>query len=76
LALRGLVEHTIRDGEDASFSFLINLTDEPVAIGDIMGFDGFEGDRLAVVGDAETIAPGGVAVGRCSYSTMDGPWTS
>jgi beta-galactosidase len=55
-ALRGRVEHTIRVGDDTEFHFLINLTDDPVAIAD------FEGSRLAVVGDAATIAPRGVAV--------------
>ena len=56
MALRGRVEHAVRDGDDAEFCFLINLTDEPVPISDI------EGVRVAVVGDAATIAPRGVAV--------------
>jgi beta-galactosidase len=68
MALRGRVEHTVRDGVDVEFRFLINLTDDPVAIGDI------EGERLAVVGDAVMIAPRGVAVIR--HSTVDRPWIS
>jgi beta-galactosidase len=67
-ALRGLVEHTIRYADDVEFSFLVNLTDGPVAIRDI------KGDRLAVVGDDVTIAPRGVAV--LQYSIVDGPWIS
>ena len=34
---RGRVEHTIREDDDAEFWFLINVTDEAVAIGDIDG---------------------------------------
>jgi hypothetical protein len=54
--VRGLVEHAIRYGDGVEFSFLVNLTSEPVAIGDIPG------SRLAVAGDDETIAPRGIAV--------------
>jgi beta-galactosidase len=64
-AMRGRVEHTIRDGDGVEFCFIVNLTDDPVAIGDI------EGDRLAVAGDATTIAPRGVAV--IQRSIVDGP---
>jgi hypothetical protein len=55
-ALRGRVEHTVRSRDGIEFHFLVNLTDDPVAMGDV------EGDRLAVVGDAATIAPRDVAV--------------
>jgi len=68
MAVRGRVEHTIRYGDGVEFCFLVNLTDDPVAMGDIPGA------RLAVVGDGETIAPRGVAV--LQHSIVDGPWSS
>jgi beta-galactosidase len=67
MALRGHVAHTLRYGDDAEFCFLVNLTDDPVAIGDISG------SRLAVVVDGETIAPRGVAV--LQHSIVDGLWS-
>jgi len=68
MALRGRVELTIRYRDGVEFCFLVTLTDDPVAMGDIPGA------RLAVVGDGETIAPRGVAV--LQHSIVDGPWSS
>jgi beta-galactosidase len=57
---RGRVEDTIREDDDAEFRFLINVTDEAVAIGDV------DGDLLIPRASAgpPMIGPRGVAVIR------------
>jgi beta-galactosidase len=60
-AARGRVEHTVRQAGDDEFSFVVNLTDEPVDIG---GIGGIDGAMLAPPDGPAILAPRGLAVIR------------